>query len=255
MANDLFYYLKQVQRRAGLNVSSAFPSSNTDEEALALDTINEILRHLNNKYHFIFQQTEYTLTTTAGTRAYNLASAPYSQTYWRVNRLAKNGVIRSTDETPLTYVQYTELDWRKPRSANQAASRYYSQYGKDLILYPTPDGGDYIIRYHGVHIGTDDTGATQKLELTETDDLVILEDEWADVLITGAAAHARAQRKVDEKQQRLEKKYEEYTKTLKAMANQPGDDAVPEHRSGRYVYGGDYIEERFHPFGTDFAGQ
>lgn len=253
-SNDLFYYLKQVQRRAGLTVSSSFPTSPTDEQQLVIDCINETLRYLNNKHYLTFKQTEYTLTTSAGTSAYNLASSPYSQTYWRVTKLARNGVRRATDDFPLDFIDYTERDKLRPSSAANNQPVYYSCFGEDLIIYPPGDGSQLKIRYYGLHIGTDAAGTTQKLRLSVTDDLCMLDDAWEDVLTVGAAKGVRGQQKIDEKYAELKRQWEDWENILIDMGTQPGEDAAPQLVLGKYIYNGDTHRNRYYPFLTSNPG-
>lgn len=254
MANDLFYYLKQVQRRAGLTVSSAFPSSPTDEQQLVLDCINETLRYLNNKHYLLFKQTEYTLTTTAGQRLYNLANAPYSQTFWRVTRLARNAVRRAADDFPLSFLDYTEVDALRPVSSSNGTPRYYSAFGEDLILHPPADGSQVKVRYYGLHIGTDSTGLTKKLKLTASGDLTMLDDCWEDALVAGAHKRVRGQQKVDEKFKQAAQDWENWENILKDMGNQPGEEAGPAFVVQPYVYSPESHSRRFYPFFTDNPG-
>jgi hypothetical protein len=252
MASDLFYYMKQVERRAGLTVSSSFPTSPTTEQELVFDAINETLRYLNNAFNWIFKETEYTLTTTSGTRNYNLASAPYNQTMWAINRLARHGVRLVANERPLIFMPYEQLDYML--STSDATPRYYSSYGGELILHPTPDGSQVYVRYYGMHIGTDSTGTTKKLTLSETDDLVFLEDQWQDVLVYGAAASVRRQQKIDEKYKELQAHFERLTNILLDMGNQPGDDAPPEVIAPSYTYKGCINEQLYYPFFSIYPG-
>lgn len=254
MANNLFYYFKQVQRRAGLTVSSSFPTSLNDEQQLVIDCINETLRYLNNKHYLSFKQTQYTLTTTAGTSAYNLTNAPYSQTYWRVNRLARNGVRRVTDDYPLDFIDYTERDRLRPVTADNNQPMYYSQYGEDLLLYPPADGSQLYIRYYGLHIGTDSTGTTQKIALSAETDLTMLQDEWEDALVLGAAKSVRGQQKTDEKYAELKRLWQDQEQILIDMGTQPGEDAPPEFVLGKYLYSYDSYKSRYYPFFTNNPG-
>lgn len=253
-SNNLFYYLKQVQRRAGLTVSSSFPTTPNDEQQLVLDCINETLRYLNNKHYLTFKQTEYTLTTSNGVSSYNLANSPYSQSFWRVTRLARNAVRRAADDFPVEYVDYTELDQYRPITASAAAPVYYSAYGEDLILYPPGNGETVKVRYYGLHIGTDTTGATKKLRLSATDDLTMLDDSWEDVLIIGAAKEVRGQQKTDEKYLELKRKWEDWEEILIDMGTQPGEDAPPSFVVGRYLYSGTNLRNKFYPFFTNNPG-
>lgn len=253
-SNNLGYYLNQVERRAGLTVSSSFPSSPTDEQQYVMDCINEQLRYLNNKHYLIFQQTEYTLTTTAGTRRYNLTQAPYSQSFWRVARLARNGVVRVSDEFPLFFVDYTELDYIKPAGTSNGRPTHFSQYGENLVIHPPPDGSQLLIRYYGLHIGTDSTGTTQKLRLSAEEDLPMIADEWEDVLTTGAAMKVRGQQKVDEKYAELKRQFEDWENILIDMGNQPGEDNGPEMVLTPYQYNRGVNTQRFYPFYTSFPG-
>lgn len=246
---DLFYFLKKVQRKAGRMASSSFPSSPTDAEQEALDAINEYLRFLNNKYYFIFQQTEYTLTTTSGVVSYDLTQAPYSQSMWRVFRLARNGVRRAADDTEIPFIDYTERDMLRPASSATGAPAYHSAYGASL-LFDRADGSQVKIRYYGLHIGTDTTGATQKLNLSATDDLVMLDDNWEDVLITGAASILRAFDTVDEKTAALQDAARKWEGVLEDMGNQPGEDAGPRFVVRPYVYN-DALSS-YYPFGTPY---
>lgn len=226
-SNTLFYYLQRVQREAGLTVSSAFPSTPTDEEQLVLDCINATLRELNNYYFLAFKQTEYTLTCTAGTSQYDLRQVPYNQTFWRVNRLAKNAVRRTADDYPLLYLDYADRDYLQPVKTGNSLPTHYSAFGEYLLLYPAPAGATQLtIRYYGRHIGTDSTGVTQKQRLTATGDLCMLEDDYEDALAYGSAAKVRRQQKVDEKYVELRRLWEEWRRVLVDVA-QPGEEAYP----------------------------
>lgn len=254
-SNNLFYYMKQVQRRCGLTVSLAFPNTIQEEQQLVLDGINNCLRYLNNKYAFAFQQSEYTLTTTAGVKTYSLAEAPHSLPYWRLERLAKHGVVRLSDDWPLRYLQYDQLDSLQPSSASNGEPEYYSAYAGRLVIHPPPDGSQLKIRYHSTAIGTDATGVTQKLKLSEETDLPMLEDEWEDVLVTGAAMRVQESFKVDEKWKALAATFEHLETQLNDLANQPGEDAAPQLINQPYVfneYG--FNREKYYPFFTRFEG-
>jgi hypothetical protein len=224
----LYEYMKDVERWSGLSVSTTFPASPSDEQQIVLDAINATLSEINIQYYLTFMQTTYTLTTSAGTSSYNLAESPYSQSYWRVHRLAQNGVRRVTDDFPLKFVPYNDLDYYSPVQTSRGHPVAYSSYGKDLIIFPPADGSQLKVRYYGTHIGTDDSGDTQKMKLTESTDLVLLDDEYRWPLIWGASCKTRmGTGKVDEKYFEFENYW---TKWCKAMVDmmQPGEDAAPE---------------------------
>jgi len=223
----LFNYMTRVEYEAGLKVSSSFPTSATDEQQHVIDCISATLREINNHYYLAFKQTEYTLTTSAGTNGYDLTQAPYSQTDWEVSRIAKPGVIRVTDDYPLQYIDWEDYYHLAPNLGGNTKSVYYTAYGKKLYFNPTPDGSQYKIFYYGTHIGTDSTGVTKKWRLTATGDLTMLEDRWEDALVYGAAAKVRRQRAVDEKYQTMKGLWEEWRTSLVDMM-QPGEEAAPE---------------------------
>lgn len=253
-SNTLLYYMNQVQRRAGQPVSSSFPTSATDSEQMVLDSINERLRYLNSKYCLLFKATTYALTTTAGQASYNLANSPYSQTYWNVSRMARNGVIRVSDDWPLHYVDYTELDSLKPNTTGSGRPNLYSSYGGNLLIYPSSEASALTIRYYGNHIGTDTTGVTQKLRLSVSTDLTMLDDQWEDCLVTGAAMKVREWMVIDEKYQALLRAWEEWETILNDMGNQPGEDAPPQFKVGNYLYGDGIDTARYYPFFTPYSG-
>jgi hypothetical protein len=229
-------------------VSTSFPTSPNDQEQRVLDAINEALRYLNNKYYLAFKYTEYTLTTTAGTRAYNLQNSPYSQANWRVTRLARNGVIRVSDDYILDYLDYSSLDEYRPDIGPNSLSLIYSGTGDNLILHPKPSGEQYKIRYYGTHIGTDTTGVTLKYRLTATDDLCMLQDEYEDALVMMAVAKVRLRDGMDDKYQEYKRRAEDWERILYDMT-QPGEDAAPQMLIR--PFGSEYdLLRRYYPFGT-----
>jgi len=252
MANDLFYYLKRVLLRGGGNTLTSFPTSPNDEQQVALDAINMTLRVLNNDFYHLFKLTEYTLTTTNGTYRYDLTASPYNQTFFRPSNIARNGVIRVFDGVGLVAMDYPEID--RFREYHLTGSSYgpaaYAVFGKDIMFYPTPTGQQVNIRYYGSHIGTDSTGATLKHRLTATDDLTMLQDEWEDVLVTGAAKEFRAWKSIDERYKALENEFKEYKRMLNDRANQGGEDNTPEIVVEPYSYSMN-ARRRIYPFGTN----
>lgn len=251
MANDLFYYLKRVMLRGGGNVPTSFPSAPSNEQQVALDAINMTLRLLNAKYFHLFKLTEYALTTTSGVYRYNLTESPYSQTFFRASNIARNGIIRNADGVGLMPKDYVEIDRLRIASASTTVygPQAYAVFGKELWFYPTPEGQSLTIRYYGSHIGTDAAGTTLKQRLTLADDLTMLEDEWEDVLVTGAAKEFRAWKANDERYKELCKEFEQYTMMLNDRANQGGEDNPPEIAMVPYRYSGH--NRRIYPFGTD----
>lgn len=248
-SNTLNYYLTRIQREAGLAVSSSFPTSPTDQEQRVIDSVNEVLRYLNQKYYLAFKWTEYVLTTTASTSNYNLQNSPYSLSTWRVNRLARNGVIRYADDYILDYMDYSQLDEYRPHRQQVTKALIYSSTGTDLILYPTPSGEQYRIRYYGTHIGTDTTGVTLKTRLSATDDLTMLQDEYEDALVAMAVTKVRLRDGVDEKYMEWKKRAEDWEKILYDMS-QPGEDAVPQMIVRPFGFYSDDLYARYFPFGT-----
>lgn len=250
---SLFSYMQEVQRRAGLRVSSSFPTTATDEESNVLYAINNRLRYLNNKYYLIFQQTEYSFTTTAGTSEYDFTQAPYSQTFWRNYRIAKNGLRRSSDDEPLEYLSYVEYDsFRPSSSAGGGMAAYFTAFGSSVLIHPSQTATALKMRYYGSHIGTDAAGTTQKMKLTATDDLPMIEDEWQDVLIIGAAMEARKQFKADDKYAELKKDFEQWENILIDMGNQAGgEEGGPQIVLTPYLYRGETYRRQYYPFFTD----
>ena len=223
----LTYYLQRVQRESGLTVSSSFPSGTVnDEDQLAIDCINTTLRELNNHYYLAFKQTEYIFTPTAGVSTYDLRNSPYSQTFFRVNRIARNGISRYSDNLPLEYIDYSELDWLQPKLTGNTDPGFYSAYGENLILFPAPAGNELLVRYYGRHIGTGNTGI-RKLRLSVATDVTMLEDDWEDALVYGAAFKVRAQQVMDEKTAYYKARWEEWRQALIDMS-QPGEEAFPQ---------------------------
>lgn len=247
-SNDLNYYLTRVQRESGLAVSTSFPTSPTDQEQRVIDALNESLRYLNQKYYLAFKWTEYLLTTTAGTRSYNLQNAPYSQTTWRVYRMARNGVIRYEDDLILDYLDYTSLDEYRPNIGSNSKALLYSSTGENLIFHPKPSGEQYRIRYYGTHIGTDSTGVTLKTRLSATNDLTMLQDEYEDALIAMAVAKVRLRDAKDAKYDEWKKRAEDWEKILYDMT-QPGEDAAPQMMIRPFLSGWNPLWE-YRPFGT-----
>jgi len=227
-SNDLHYYLKRVERESGLEVSTTFPTTSiNDQQQHTIDCINSTLRELNNHYFLAFKQTEYTLTTTAGTANYDLRQAPYSLTFFRVNRIARNGIIRTVDDFPLNYIDYMDRDFLQPNRTGNSLPTHWSQFGQEFLLYPAPNGGTLKIRYHAINIGTDSAGTTDKLRLSLTDDLPMLEDEYEDALVYGAATKVRRVIKTDEKYAGLKNIWEEWRTSLIDMMS-AGEDAYPQ---------------------------
>ncbi len=249
-SNDLFYYLKLVQREAGLTESASFPASPTSQEQRVIDHINGTLRYLNQKYYLAFKYTEYTLTTTPGVSTYDLMQAPYSQSFWRVNRLARNGVIRLSDDYILEYMDYTQIDEFRPDFIARSKSVAYSGSGQNLLLHPKPNGEQYKIRYYGTHIGTDSTGTTNKTRLTASSDLTMLQDEYEDALKYMAVAKVRLRDGIDEKYLEYKRMAEDWEKTLYDMS-QPGEDAQPQLMIRPFGSECD-IMRRYFPFGTEY---
>ena len=251
-SNDLYYYLKRVQREAGISISASFPSTPSNEEQYVIDCINTTLRELNNHYYLTFRQVEYTLTTSANVSQYDLRQSPYSQTYWRVNRIAKQGVRRVRDDYPLQFLDYAEVDWLQPSLTAGQLPTCYSQYGEYLTLYPKADGSQLKIRYYPAYIGTDVTGVTQKLTLSVTSDLPILDDMYEDALVYGAAVKVRRWVKVDEKYMELKKVWEEWRRNLIDMM-QPGEDGFPTLQLA--TSSASYIQRKIGPFfNTNLGG-
>lgn len=224
---QLLHYLQRVQRESGQTVSTSFPSSPTDDQQHALDSINATLRELNADYYLAFEQVEYLLTTTAGTSSYDLTQSPYNQTYWRVNRMARGAVRRKKDDYPLMFIDYTERDYLQPSLTANALPTHYSQFAGNLLFYPAPDGSQVYVRYYPAYIGTDSTHTTQKTTLTATDDIPLLLDEWEDALVYGAAAKVRRKQKTDEKYQELNKIWEDWKARLQSMMG-AGEENAPQ---------------------------
>lgn len=246
--NTLAYYLNRVEREAGRQVSASFPGSPTDQQQNCLDAINEVLRYLNQKYYLAFKWSEYLLTTTPGVRLYNLQVSPYDQVNWRVNRLARNAVIRQEDDYIAEYMDYSELDEYRPNFTQNSKALAYSSTGDDLILYPTPNGEQYRIRYYGTHIGTDSTGLVNKMRLTLSDDLTMIQDEYEDAITTMAVAKVRLRDGMDEKYLEYKKRAEDWEKILYDMS-QPGEDAAPQLMIRPFGTAYDRLRDHF-PFGT-----
>lgn len=252
ITKDLHWYLKRVERLSGLEVSTTFPSSPTDEQQLTLDEINTTLRELNNHYYLTFKQVSYTLTTSSGTHTYNLAESPYSQTDWEVSRMAKTGVVRVSDDYPLMWIDHQDWQILQPNKTGSSVSTHYSGYGKNLLFYPAPSGETYTINYYGTHIGTDSAGTTKKWDLTATDDLPMIEDRWQDALVIGAAAKVRRNYKYDERAKELKRTWEEWRTSLIDMM-QPGEDAYP--RLAIPSMSESYIDRKIGPiFGAHLGG-
>lgn len=231
-----------------MQVSASFPASPNDQEQRCLDKINEVLRYINQKYYLAFKYTEYTLTTTPGVKTYDLQSSPYSQTFWRVNRLARNAIVRISDDYPLDYLDYSQLDEFRPDIGSRSLSVLYSSTGINLILHPAPSGETYKVRYYGTHIGTDSTGVTNKLRLSISGDLTMLQDEYEDALVMMATAKVRLRDGMDEKYMEYKKLAEDWEKTLYDMS-QPGEDAEPRMMVRPFNFGYDPLA-RYYPFGT-----
>lgn len=247
-SNSLFYYLTRVQRESGLLVSTSFPSSPDDQQQRVIDAINESLRYLNNKYYLAFQWQEYLLTSASGQRSYDLRNAPYSQAGWRVNRMARHGVIRYRDDYILDYCDYTSLDEYRPNIGTNSTSLLYSSTGESLILHPIPSGEQYRIRYYSTYIGTDASGATHKSRLSASDDLTMLQDEYEDALIAMAVAKVRLKDAKDPKYDEWKKRAEDWEKILYDMT-QPGEDAMPRMMVRPFLSGWDPLWQ-YRPFGT-----
>jgi hypothetical protein len=248
-------YMVRVQGRANLERSAQFPYAANNEEQLVMDAINSQLRYLNQKYYLIFKLTEYTLTTTAGTESYNLRNAPYSQSFFRTNRIAQHGVRRASDDWPLQHLEYADRDRFKPAAtSSQSVPDYYTIVGDNLLFYPKPNGAQLKIRYYGVHIGKDITGTIPKLNLAEPYDTTMLEDEYQDCLVTMAAREIRAQYKVDEKYAELKRQAEDWERILIDMGNQTGEESGPELVLPRFEYNPNPYYNQYYPFGTNVPG-
>lgn len=247
VANTLFYYLTRVELEAGLTVSPSFPLAPTEQEQLALNAINESLRYINNKYYLAFKWTEYILTTVNGTKNYNLQNAPYNLTNWRVTRMARNGVIRFSDDFVLDYMDYARLDEYRPHVQQVSKGLIYSSTGQDLIIYPAPAGEQYRIRYYGTTIGTDSAGVILKTRLSATDDITMLQDDYEDALVAMAVCKVRLKYGVDEKYNEWKRRAEDWEKILFDMT-QPGEDAAPQMKIRPYDSGNAYAQ--YYPFGT-----
>jgi hypothetical protein len=248
-SNNLLYYMQAVQRESGLSVSASFPTAPSDQEQRVLDRINEALRYLNTKYYLAFMWTEYILTTVSGTSSYNLQNAPYNISEWRVNRMARNGVIRYTDDYILDYIDYSSLDEYRPHKQQVTKALIYSSTGTNLILYPQPSGEQYRIRYYGTHIGTDSTGVTLKTRLSVGTDLPMIQDEYEDALVSMAVSKVRLKDGVDAKYNEYKKKAEDWEKILYDMSG-PGEDAEPQMIVRPFGFYSDDLYARYFPFGT-----
>lgn len=220
---QFFQYMQTVELRAGLTVSSLFPSTPSPGQALVMLAINETLREINNHYYMAFQQTETIITPPPGTLALNLTQAPYNLVFWDVTRMARNGVRRQKDDYPLEFIDYTELDFLQPSLVGNSLSTHYSQFGQELLLYPGADGSNLLIRYYPLCIGVDVTGETYKLTLNATDDVPFLQDQYQDALIYGAVTKIRLQQKIDEKYNETKKQWEQWRTFLNDMQH-PGED-------------------------------
>ena len=142
--------------------------------------------------------------------------------------MAKNGVRRTADDYPLLYLDYADRDYLQPVKTGNSLPTHYSAFGEYLLLYPAPATSTQLtIRYYGRNIGTDSTGTTRKQRLTASGDLCMLEDDYEDALVYGAAAKVRRQQKIDEKYVELRRLWEEWRRTLVDMS-QPGEEAYPQ---------------------------
>lgn len=231
----LEYYFKRVQRESGLTVSTSFPTSLSDEDQLVIDCINSTLRELNNKYYLAFKQTEYILTPSVGVASYDLRNAPYTQTFYRINRLARNGITRVSDSLPLDFLDYTEIDWLQPPLTGSTDPSFYSAYGESFILFPAPGQANQLrIRYYGLHIGQGNTGIKKRALFAATD-TTMLEDEWEDALTYGATYKVRSQQVMDAKTQAYKERWEYWERILIDMS-QPGEDSPPQFLLPGYSY-------------------
>jgi hypothetical protein len=249
----LFDYMRRVQREAGLKQSSAFPATLSTEEARVVDGINAVLRELNNKYYLAFKLVEQDFTSSPLVDRYNLSNSPYSFSCFDVSRMARNGVIRKADGLPLQYIDYTRRDVMRPEAtAGGGIPTYYTAIGEELILWPKPSGEVFTVRYYPTYIGTDSTGATNKLTLTLEDDVTMLDDHWQDALAYGAACRAYRADKTDEKYGELKRLWEEARNTLHGMIQGGGEEAVPSFNMLGSASYHDLRDRRFYPFGSGF---
>lgn len=242
----LFQYMNRVESEAGLTKSASFPSSPSEAQTLVLNSINATLRELNNHYFLTFKQTAYTLTTTAGTASYDLRQSPYNQTFWRANRIARNGVQRVADDYPLMFIDYIDRDYLQPSLTGNSLPTHYSQYGQSMLLYPAPSGTQLRVRYYGLNIGTNAAATTSLLSLTASGDLTMLEDEWQDALAYGAACKVRRQQKVDEKYRELKAVWEEWREKLEDMMQPGGEDGFPQMMLA--THNESYLDRKIGPF-------
>jgi hypothetical protein len=223
---NLQYYFSKVQRTAGLRVSPFFPSTPNDEEQRVIDAINDTLAELNNEFYLAFKQTEYILTTSGSTSSYNLQISPYNQTFWRVYRMARNGVVRLSDDIPLTYIDYSERDWLRPDITQNARTVFYSAFGPNLLIWPPSAGTQLKIRYYSTANGTDTTGNTQLQLLSNATDLPGLQDEFNETLVIGAVFRLRRFLGNDRKLGEFEKAWETQKRMLNERTAQSEDGSM-----------------------------
>lgn len=161
--------------------------------------LNASLRYFNDHYPIRDNEIDVTVTLAAGVSTYDFSKAPNSLSYWRASRigttpfknLATGYVIQ-----PLTKSQFI---YNPFESATSTSPTSWTNIGSNKVkFYPTPSVHLQLSHsYVPSNYCTDSLGAPKGL-VTVGSDLILIDDQFFDMVMYKTVAKVRSARSRDE---------------------------------------------------------